>query len=283
MSVNEGPASVSHGGIVSAPPTATTALTADVDLLEWSRGAQDAEPVLLVPGWSAHPRFYGGLIAALQAAGFRVLSSWPRVPSDPVGDAHFRRLPQLVATARKQTKRPSVLVVAESLGASYVLSSRTLTMADRAVFVAPGVLARWSQVLSPRAIRDIPAMVLGRPIALDGWRLDAVSDNQEYLSAIRNSSLAAHTSEPEYVRRAIRSAIKALIRPGPAGHNWIIQGTDDAVVSPMGAKLLARRLAPRCHLSLISHAAHGLLWDERLGTELSAAIARFLRGEPPVH
>jgi len=263
------------GLVLAQPPERTTRLGNDVDLLEWIPQQHPGTSVLIVPGWGAHPRYYGNLIAALTARNVSVGAPWA-AETVPGSDTHFQLLPEAVKTIRSRSETRSVCVVAESLGAAYLLASGALKSLDRAVFLAPGLILRLRQILNRDTLDDLNALVRHHRIEIIGRRLDALSDNQRVLAAIRESGWTPQYSSAGYVFNAFRASARALIAPSAAGFNWVIHGDRDRLVSPLGSRLLVARLGSRrCHLTILPNVEHGVLWDARSGQDVVDAVAEF--------
>ncbi len=270
--------------ILAPEPTRISTLDAGVSILEWVPHDVTSRTVVLVPGWGAHPRYYGGLIRALLTERARVMSAWSSGQNGAPLDAHYRHLADLFLRARATSEATGVGAVAESLGATYLLSDDVLTSTDRAVLLAPGLFLRWRQIASRPALHDFLTLIREGRVPFTDWRLDSVSNNPELRALVHSSQLAPRYSDRAYVWHALKAAIGAIISPSAPGDTWIIQSKADELVSPFGAKLLARRLGKtRCRLTLVSHSAHGILWDQNQGAALSSDIAKFLVPGSDVH
>lgn len=269
-----GECDASLGEFLAPPPTGITALGNSVELLEWRPSGAPQRAVLVVPGWGAHPRYYGHLIAALGGLETAVIS--PFAPSGAVGTReHFCALSRIIDDLRL-TGTGGISVVAESLGATYLLAAGSLRSSDRAALLAPGLILRLRQVISRQTVRhDIPELIRHQRVDIAGMRLNAISDNDAFLAEIRSSGLTPNYSSAGYVWGAVCAATSAVVAPRGAGTNWILHGLDDRLVSPIGSRLLARRLGSTARLTMLPGVEHGVLWDRRVGAKIAEEIAAF--------
>jgi pimeloyl-ACP methyl ester carboxylesterase len=270
--------------IIPSKTPVVTSLTPKVDLLTWEPSSalfpnSSPNPIVLVPGWGAHPCYYGDLIAEILALGRSVVSVWPRSEQtrDQTSPAHFQALPDLVAVVRRASASGEVAVVAESLGASYLLATGLCRGNDRVAFVAPGLMLRPRQLLSPRGLGDLVRLVRGSGLPLEGWRVEHVSTNPRFLEIVETSHLVPPASSRAYVLLAVWAAARAAMRPRTGHHNLIIQGSADSLIHPLGARYLHWRLGTKhSELCLVTGAPHGLLWDERFGLQTARQITEYL-------
>jgi alpha-beta hydrolase superfamily lysophospholipase len=257
-------------------PATVEPLAPGLSAICWEPADLPGKTIALVPGWGAHPRYYGAFIRECLAAGIAVVSSWPDATGDVTTALHYQHLHELVALARRRSPAGTVIVVAESLGATYLLAESVLTTIDRAVLLAPGLLLRWRQLISRQAVRDQFLLLTTDRLFLNGWRLDCVSSDPIFLRSVRTSDLAPAFSDRRYVRQALSASLRAALAPRPAGYTWIVQSVDDPLLSPRGAKFLAARLGrERCRLTLVPRAHHGLLWDPEGSAALIKQIIHF--------
>lgn len=234
---------------------------------------------VLIPGWGAHPRYYGNLIRAFLHRDCAVMALWSENPKcRSTSLMHYQMLSELFECARAATEQP-LSIIAESLGASFLLTHDVLMEADRTVLIAPGGIPRPRQVLSVRALRETAALLIFNRLPLLGWRLEAVSDNATYRDAVISGQLTAPYSDRRYVFGAVLAALRALARPKFHGNGLILQGAADELLSPLGARIVAWRIGRSASLRVLPDVGHGVLWDEVRGAAISEEAVRYcLRG-----
>jgi pimeloyl-ACP methyl ester carboxylesterase len=260
--------------LLSPPPTDVRP-SGGVDRFTWG---STGDPILLVPGWGAHPFYFGDLVRALVEGKNMVVASWPsKDPNKVSSTAHYDALAAEIDQLRNGVDAP-IKVVAESLGAAFVLGSGLLHPHDIAVFVSPGLFPRFRQVVSLRAASDLVRLVSRDELPLHGWRLESVSDNEEFRDIVRSANLAPSHSDRRYVSAAVRATLKTAIRPRGAGKNLIMSGSLDRLLTPFGSAYLAWRLSDAdTRLRVFPHAGHGILWDAHVGRNAATEIAEFFQ------
>jgi alpha-beta hydrolase superfamily lysophospholipase len=258
------------------------------DLVTWGDLEGSTHIALLVHGWGLHPKFYAPLAEEIaRQAGFVVGIALPSPLSNRGSTRRFYRLVAealdafiLYGTSLARGRRLSL--IGESLGATYIVSRGHRIPRDaRLALIAPGLILRSKQLLSRRALDDVPNLLLRDRMDLT-WRLEAVSSNTEFITAIESDPATLLTSNRAYVFSAFEATIRAVSLGAAQIHSpvRIWQGEADRLLNPVGARLLRRALKSREKtLVLVPTGEHGLIWDLTNGDLVCREVGTWLSSD----
>jgi len=239
---------------------------------------------LVVHGWGVHSAQYEPLATAIAARGG--LAALLDLPGH--GPAPGPRPFSLQATQDSILAALAALdgrlgapaaIAADSAGAMFTVSLGRRLGTRRTALLAPGVFPRWRHLVSPRAIAELAGLLVGQALPLDGWRLETVSTNRQFLAEHRADPYTMKSSGVRYVLTVVHAVLVAVASASPQiqGDVRIWQGGADQVLQPWGARLLKARLGGRrASLRVVEGASHSLIWDPRSGAEVTAEIADWL-------
>lgn len=264
------------GAVMAPRPTGSERVASDVDAFYWAASAPVAS-VLLVPGWGGHPAYYGTLVRALLGARIAVISSVPAGQMDVTSTAHYDALPVVAAWSRQRVAGVPQILVADSLGCPHSLARLTASEFALVVLIAPGLIPHRAQVWSRNALRDLGRFLVTGRVPITGWRLDLVSDNEEFRRAVRLSALTPPFSDLRFMVRSAGAAVVVLWRSYDPPL-LVVYGSSDRVVSRLGTALIVRRFRSARSVVRCEGVQHGVLWDRAEGASIAQSIvAEILR------
>ncbi len=170
-------------------------------------------------------------------------------------------------------------IVGDSAGGTYSLAASPIDGVQKVALLAPGLLPRWHQLLGARALRDGAELLISGRLPLLGWRVEDGSRSATFIEQRRADPLALSNVDRRYVWSVARAVVRALISGAPslAGEVRIWHGTGDKILSPLGSRILMRRLRTAdASLRIVSGGDHGLLWDPEHGVQVTSEVADWL-------
>jgi alpha-beta hydrolase superfamily lysophospholipase len=240
--------------------------------------------VLVVHGWGMHAGPYDGLCASLaQAGAYCVAINLPgHGPDSELRDFTYSSamsaLRMALEICRKEADVPLV-VVAESAGADFVLSLGGELGDERLALLAPGVLPRFGQIISPRAIGDGLGLLFRGRLRLDTWRLESVSSDPAFLAARRADPWTRLVADRRYVGAVLRAGFRGVLVGARQvrGSVRIWHGARDRLLSPLGSRFLLKLIGSRDKsLRVVPGAEHGLIWDRVHGPAVIAEVTQWV-------
>ena len=178
---------------------------------------------------------------------------------------------------------PETFLIGESMSGPYaaLYSARNPGALKGLVLVAPAMLLSWRQLLH----RDTASFLFRaafRPssasVDLIGWRLEVSSGDRGFVQQRRSDSMGLDVVGRSYVSN-IAGAAGRLVAGGGVTVSCpvlVLHGARDRALSPLGSRLLLKRLrTPTKRLVVLPNAYHTLFWDT-YSPEVFAEIEGFI-------
>lgn len=240
--------------------------------------------VLVVHGWGIHAVPYDALCASLALAGARcaALNLPGHGPNSDPRDFSYANAMSALRHALEICRKDRAItpvVVAESAGADFVLSLGGELGDTPLALLAPGVLPRLRQLISPRSVWELVALLLGRRLRLDTWRLESVCSDQTFLAARRADPFTRLTADRTYVGAVLHAGLRGVLicAHQVRGSVRIWHGSRDRLLSPLGSRLLLLLLGSRDKsLRIVTGAEHGLIWDRAHGPAVIDEVTQWV-------